>query len=428
MQEEDIKKILHKVEELKAVFTFGVKFVPFLEDLLVFVQEMAPMLNEMNKSIQDSSSKMPKAVQQLDKVTSATEMATHEILDKVDDMLAKLDGIEAHFKVVGERLKSEQKTLSEIAGGIEDLLKIPGVRETLGKLFEDETARQLGVKIKGIVDEFLAGKVEDSLPEAVEQLLHDTQTDAYDIMNSLQVQDITAQQIEAAHVMLYSIQERLNHLIMKYSEAEPPQIFRQARAHDAEASYVGSDDRQKMADEVLEQEEDRELHAEDPAPEAAAGAETEEPLAGFDEALETAMPAESGLLEEAGPGDLPESKAFEESLPEEQGEQGENPIDELLSWGDEKGEAAPEPDAEIQAFDEQPLPGEIEPEAMEPIEEIDLPEPEALEGEKPEEMEPDRPDEAGGSAGKTRTGKSRKVPKAEDGISISQDEIDKLFQ
>ena len=91
MQEKDIQGILKKVEELKSVFTFGVKFIPFLEDLLVFVQEMAPMLNEMNRSIQDSSSKMPKAVQQLDKVTSATELATNEILDKVDSMLARLD-------------------------------------------------------------------------------------------------------------------------------------------------------------------------------------------------------------------------------------------------------------------------------------------------------------------------------------------------
>ena len=43
MEEKDIKGILRKVEELKAVFTFGVRFVPFLEDLLIFVQEMASL-------------------------------------------------------------------------------------------------------------------------------------------------------------------------------------------------------------------------------------------------------------------------------------------------------------------------------------------------------------------------------------------------
>ena len=173
MQEKDIEAILRKVEELKSVFTFGVKFVPFLEDLLLFVQEMAPMLNEMNDSIRESSSKMPEAVQQLDKVTSATELATNEILDRVDDMLSKLDGISGHFQQLNDRLEQEKNAVAEITESVERLLKIDQVREQLAGVFENDEAREVGMKIKSTVDEFLAGRLEESFRGEVDALMQD---------------------------------------------------------------------------------------------------------------------------------------------------------------------------------------------------------------------------------------------------------------
>jgi len=419
MQEKDINGILSKVEELKSVFSFGVKFLPFLEDLLVFVQEMAPMLNEMNQSIQDSSSKMPKAVQQLDKVTSATELATNEILDKVDSMLGRLDQVSANFNTVRERLSAEQTALSGIAGAIEELLELPGVRESLNRVFEDEKARQKGVEIKKIVDEFLSGKIGEDVPQAVEALLQDTQTDAYDIMNALQVQDITAQQIEGAHGLLRSVQERLNMLITKYSEASPPAVFREIKAHDINATFDMDDDRQKAVDDMLNQSPEELLAASESAP------------------------AEEAVEE----NELPTSSAFDESLPEEsevaEEVAGEEPnqaeIDELLSWGDDAaGAALPGEDtvvldeqaademsaedllaeadlvAETPAPVEEPLPDEIIPSdaGNGKLEEAVEEEPKAAKGKKAQEKEEKPAKEKDNSAAS---------------IKISQEEIDKLF-
>ncbi|MCE5272919.1 hypothetical protein LLH00_16690 [bacterium] len=420
MQERDINGILQKVEELKSVFSFGVRFLPFLEDLLVFVQEMAPMLNEMNQSIQDSSSKMPKAVQQLDKVTSATELATNEILDKVDSMLGRLDQVTTNFNVVRERLSAEQTALSGIAGAIEELLELPGVREGLNRVFEDEKARQKGVEIKKIVDEFLSGKIGEDVPQSVENLLQDTQTDAYDIMNALQVQDITAQQIEGAHGLLRSVQERLNMLITKYSEAEPPAIFREAKAHDINAIFDMDDDRQKAVDEVLGQSPENLLAESEPAP-----------------------------AEASDESDLPASSAFDESLPEaveaeaEAEVAGEEPnqaeIDELLSWGDGGANAAL-PGEETAALDEQAA-DEMSAEDLLAGADLTAVEPEQVEEPLLEEVIP--ADSGNGKLeevvveepevpkAKKGQGKNEKPAKEkEDGaasIKISQEEIDKLF-
>lgn len=218
MEEKDIEGILKKVEELKAVFDFGVRFVPFLEELLIFVQEMSPKLNEMYKSIQENSSKMPEAARQL---------------DKVDSILSKLDEINQNFQEVSRRLVAEREVISEITGSIEKLLKISDTHKKLSKVFENKEARELGIQIKAAVDKFLAEKVDESLPDKVDQLLQDTKNDASDIMNALQVQEILPQQIESAQALLSSIQERLNSLIVKYSEAEPtPAIVAEAGARE----------------------------------------------------------------------------------------------------------------------------------------------------------------------------------------------------
>ncbi|MFH1069883.1 MAG: hypothetical protein V1794_09735, partial [Candidatus Glassbacteria bacterium] len=342
MQDKDIQGILKKVEELKAVFTFGVRFVPFLEDLLIFVQEMGPMLNQMNQSIQESSSKMPQAVQQLDKATSTTELATREILDRLDDLLAKLDGINENFQKVKERLEHERQTVDRITSSVEKLLKIEPGRQQLAKVFENEQARNIGVEIKTAVDEFLAGRLDQAMPEQVDRLLQDVQSDAFDIMNALQVQDITAQQIKGAHSLLSLVQERLNELIVKYSQAEPLQeIIREAKAFDEQASFTDSESHQTTVDEVFDQEEKTagESGAEadqlaEEGGEAAAAVEDEQAMGGQDE-VDTLFDDMSAETAEAG---VPESEAFETQ--EAAGEPvGQEDIDELLDWGGDEEKA-----------------------------------------------------------------------------------------
>jgi hypothetical protein len=441
MQEKDIQGILRKVEEMKTVFTFGVKFVPFLEDLFLFVKEMAPMLNEMNMSIQESSAKMPKAVQQLDKVTSATEMATHEILDKIEDMLNKLGEIGKSFEIMNKRMAAEQEAIAGITSSIEELLKLPKIRKSLSKVFEDEKTREQGIKIKDIVDKFLAEKVDEQLPEKVTQLLNETQSDAYGIMNSLQVQDITAQQIQAAHAMLRSIQERLNEIILKYSEAEPPEMMHETQgAFDENATYFKSEERQNLVDEIEEKENAAEAfpgknEIEEKEEGKAAVAESQAEIDSLFNQIESA-----GL--EAEEMEKPESQAFDYSAGEIQSQEeidslvSEDLVEEKGTAGEEVREQTPQESGEAVAES----PGSAEFSLDEELEESG----EALAGEstgiegleKPQAEAPAEEEPAQGAQetdealtdrnkeGEEKAGESG----SPDQIKISQEEIDKLFQ
>ncbi|MFH1069570.1 MAG: hypothetical protein V1794_08095, partial [Candidatus Glassbacteria bacterium] len=205
-----------------------------------------------------------------------------------------------------------------------------------------EQARNIGVEIKTAVDDFLAGRLDQAMPEQVDRLLQDVQSDAFDIMNALQVQDITAQQIEGAHSLLRSVQERLNVLIVKYSQAEPPaEIVRETRAFDEEASFTDSESHQTTVDEVFGREEESagESGAEadqlaEEGGEAAAAAEDEQAMAGQDD-VDTLFDDMSAETTEAG---APESEAFETQ--EAAGEPaGQEDIDELLDWGGDEEKA-----------------------------------------------------------------------------------------
>ena len=302
MEEKERKEFLSKLDELKSMFAFGLRFVPFLEELLIFVQEMTPMLNEMDESIRESSGKIPEAGRQLDRMNS---------------MLGRLDEISRDFQEVSRRVVAEGEVISEITGSIEKLLKLPDTRDRLSEVFENEEARELGVRIKTAVGKFLAEKPDESLPDKVSRLLEDAAADATDILNAFQAQDITSQQIENSQAMLGSIQERLDSLIARYSEVEPPPETLSGAG--AAAEEVSGTQAGLVADEAVElekgEEEVEELPEELPeTAEALPEQEGEEELAeaaATQEEIDSLFGNLESEREDKAGGEAPISEAFE---------------------------------------------------------------------------------------------------------------------
>ncbi|HUU29923.1 MAG TPA: hypothetical protein VM123_19130, partial [archaeon] len=399
MQEKDIQGILQKVEELKELFSIGERFVPFLEDLSLFVKEMASRLIEMNEAIQERSAEMPSADQQLDKVIGAPEGTAQEVLGKIEEMLSGLEEISSDFQVVSKRLAAEREAISEITSNIEELLKLPNARKSLSKVFEDKKARNKGMKIKEIVDNFLSERVDDEVPQKMEQLLQNTQNRAYDIMNALQDRDTAARQVKAAQGLLRTVEERLNELINKYSETEPPGIAGEEPAADTGAAFLESEEHRKLTDQVAEEsrvEEETLVEKEEEEPEEKAEAveavASQEEIDSLFDSVESVGPA----IEESF---IPESKSFEYSPGQTQSPEE---IDQILgeAVGVEAEEAAGEsaaftlgeeletaPVAEEEAGELPEAVEELEeaPEAAEEHEELPVAEEEA--GELPEAVE-----------------------------------------
>ncbi|MCC6397540.1 MAG: protein phosphatase CheZ [Bacteroidetes bacterium] len=239
MKPDEMNAIVKKVEELRALMVFAQRTMPFLEDVFAFVTEIVPLLDVLRSSVESTSEKLPKASKQLDKVTTATEMASTEILNIVEGMYAKID-----------RLRAEQdrrhKVIAEAKEAVQRLGKLAGEHRTSGD------AHAAGENAMHLLETVIP------TAEAAAEL-ESIQSDCTNIMIALQVQDITAQPIAAVNTLMQSVDEGLNRLMRHFSKttAEHDESkYRHRRldiVFDVSAEYDGTGDRQKAADDVIEE-------------------------------------------------------------------------------------------------------------------------------------------------------------------------------
>jgi chemotaxis regulatin CheY-phosphate phosphatase CheZ len=179
------------------------------ESVITALQKVITLLDRIKNAIEDSSSKIPNASIQLNTVTQATEVATVEILDVLDQMGTKIHMIENGLKEFNEVGISERQ-----------LLMLTGIRQTLSELKENTS----------------------------------------NITVTLQIQDITAQKIGAANHMIESVRrELLNELnYFETAKKKTDEARRQVaeeiadpKAYAVNASCKKTPEHQSKIDEVV---------------------------------------------------------------------------------------------------------------------------------------------------------------------------------
>ncbi|MFH1852281.1 MAG: hypothetical protein ABIA75_08055 [Candidatus Neomarinimicrobiota bacterium] len=153
----DLDGVIDKVHEIRDFFRFGGEIIPFLVELFKFLQEIIPLIAEANSSLQESTHKLPTASDKISQVSESTELATQTIMDKLDNISAKVTDFAS--------------------------------------------------------DNGNAGQV-----DAI-------QNDIFDIINALQFQDITAQQLEHANRILLAIHEKFLHLFQSVKAMDTNSAF-----------------------------------------------------------------------------------------------------------------------------------------------------------------------------------------------------------
>ena len=179
------------------------------ENVITALQKVITLLDRIKNSIEESSSKIPKASVQLDTVTEATELATVEILDVLELMGTKIHMVENGMK------EFDQASLSE-----RQLVMLTGMKQMLAELKENTSK----------------------------------------IAIALQVQDITAQKINAANHLIESVRKELlselNHFETAKNKADSVRrqaagVKDNAKAFDGNASYMKAPEHQLKIDEVV---------------------------------------------------------------------------------------------------------------------------------------------------------------------------------
>ncbi len=243
MQARDINEIIARINELRAVFVLGQRAVPFLEEVFVFLREIAPLLDEINDSIRETTASMPRATSQLKSVSEATKLATTEILDLADEVQDQLSPLRQHFEEAGADLANIGQLDIEAWRIAEQAFAQHGITPPadLQKVWEERSNLLAEVQAECSRDQKAVADIRERVSR---------------IVMSLQVQDITAQQIASSNHLIESIRTRMTALVDRLGVApalptEPAWPKDSPTTFDPHARYDGDSMRQEMIDEVV---------------------------------------------------------------------------------------------------------------------------------------------------------------------------------
>jgi chemotaxis regulatin CheY-phosphate phosphatase CheZ len=233
----NMTQVFDKLNDLKMLLAYGQKLIPIIKSLVDFMHETVPLLENINNSISETTSKMPNAANQISNVTSATELATTEILDLVDSISNDISKMEKDLKNYRQALIGRNEIFSEI-----------------------KTILAESPKGKELIERYEAIEITtDHFDEAL-SIFSKINTDAYNITLSLQVQDITSQQLAAVTHLIESVNQRLSALITDIDESNIDDYgtayldVPDGATFDPNARYDKSTERQERADEIVNRE------------------------------------------------------------------------------------------------------------------------------------------------------------------------------
>lgn len=223
------------VEIIEKPVTHGVG----MNHLLKVLKDIMPMMDEIKNTVENTSSNIPKASQQLSTVSQATENATMEILDVVDDMGQRIEKVEKGLKEIETELVQKGMLVQRLAQSIDS--------------FNDEQKKMIAVFRKDLV-QLVEQPFKSEMIGSFCQELADVRGLSMNIAMSLQVQDITSQQIEGVRHMIESVRTQLANAVGRFDgkELEQP-LVDTTKAFDSDAKYSRDESRQDDADSIIAQ-------------------------------------------------------------------------------------------------------------------------------------------------------------------------------
>lgn len=231
----NIDHVFEKLGELKSFFVFGQRIVPVIQSIIDFMRDVVPLMEYVNNSIQDSASKMPKAASQINSVTSATEVATSEILDIVDSMSMDLSKIKTELGDLKNGFFNQRVALENFGSQVANL------NGHFEKLQNGLSVDELETKVN-----------------SMEELVKKIENDSNNITLSLQVQDITSQQLASVNHLIQSVQKRLSSLMFDLNKQGPIDVTELESNEDSrgatfnpDARYEKSPDKQDLANSLF---------------------------------------------------------------------------------------------------------------------------------------------------------------------------------
>ncbi len=93
-----IDDLLEKIENLRASLRLSDEILPLVSDMFLFIKDIIPLMLETNAFMRAGTQKLPSATDNLNKVTQTTEMATQEVMDRLEKIIGQLDELKESVK------------------------------------------------------------------------------------------------------------------------------------------------------------------------------------------------------------------------------------------------------------------------------------------------------------------------------------------
>jgi chemotaxis regulatin CheY-phosphate phosphatase CheZ len=189
---------------------FPTKIQNEIQELAESIRDVVDKFRELKNPLAESNKKVPMATEQLDKINEQTEVAAHQMLDKI------------------EQITQREEEVIQGLNRIKELTADLGVAD-LGTIVDDLT-----------------------------QKASTTVNDAYTIMDALQFQDITSQQMSHAVSLLEDVQDKLGRVVivlhdqkMDFPESIGDRKNRRVRSFDPNADMFNKKTDQAEIDDLV---------------------------------------------------------------------------------------------------------------------------------------------------------------------------------
>ena len=213
-------------------------------------------LQQLDSSVKHQSTQVPELAAQLDAITADTETATQNVMNRLDALMAASDEATAGVKGAVKSLAAVQETqvlfhtqmdaFLDRAGAGADPMQLS--QEILEFIFEHRLATP-------------------PPPPDLERCLAPLATvsdEAFEILNTLQFQDITRQKVEKVVLLLKQFKDGLNRLLAIFhfegavgvAEADPAMIFEKRQTATQENIFdttLEADGKKESVDDIIAQ-------------------------------------------------------------------------------------------------------------------------------------------------------------------------------
>jgi len=221
--------------------------------LVASLNQTMANLQQLDASVKQQSTQVPELAAQLDAITADTETATQEVMNRLDTLMAAADNASRSFRDAAKGMEQAQSAQQHFQEQIDGFLTRASqgedpttvAQEVLDFLFEHQTTTKLPpVDIQAGLGHL--------------QMISD---ESFEILNTLQFQDITRQKVEKVVLLLKQFREGLNRLliIFKIEEAEegqPSEIFEHRAVATQDNIFdtsIEADGKKQSVDDIIAQ-------------------------------------------------------------------------------------------------------------------------------------------------------------------------------